>query len=68
MFSDNGANLIGEEKELCKVISDLDQNKIYKELAAKQIKWKFSLPASPFMNGAMEAIVKISKKALKTVV
>ena len=46
----------------------MNQNKIHKELAAKQIKWKFTLLASPWMNGAMEATVKIIKKALKTVV
>ena len=41
---------------------------MYKELEAKRIKWNFGPPASPWMNGAMEAIVKITKKALKTVV
>ena len=50
------------------VISESNQNKVYKGLAAKQIKWDFGPPASAWMNGAMEAIVKITKKAVKTVV
>ena len=61
-------NSIGGERELSEAISELDQNKIYKELTAKRIKWNFSTPASPWMNGAMEAIAKITKKVLKTVV
>ena len=61
-------NSIGGERELSEAISELDQNKIYKELTAKRIKWNFSTTASPWMNGAMEAIAKITKKVLKTVV
>ena len=68
IFSDNETNFIGGVRELHETISELDQNKIYKELAAKRIKWNFSPPASPKMNEAMEAVVKITKIALKTVV
>ena len=60
IFSDNGTNFISGERELHKAISELDQNKIYKELVTKRIKWNFSPLASPKMNEAMEAIVKIT--------
>ena len=68
IFSDNGTNVIGGERELRGAISEIDQNKIYIELKTKRIKWNFSPPASPWMNGTMEAIFKITKKAPKTVV
>ena len=47
IFSDNGTNFTGGEREQRKTISELNQNKVYKELAAKRIKWNFSRPASP---------------------
>ena len=67
-YQQNGANFIGGETELRETISEINQNKIYKELAAKQITLKFTPLASPWMDGAVEAIVKIIKKALKTFV
>ena len=39
IFSNNGTNFIGGERELREAITELYQNKIYKELATKQIKW-----------------------------
>ena len=35
---------------------------------SKRIQWNFSPPTSPQMNGAIEAIVKNTTKALKTVI
>ena len=37
------------------------------ELTPQKINWHFSLPVSPWMNSAMEAIVKITKKHLNTI-
>ena len=66
--SDNGKNFEGGERELREAIEKLDQTKIEKELIAKRIKWNFAPPLTPWMNGAMEAIVKITKRALRTVI
>ena len=38
-----------------------------KELAPQKINQNFSPPVSPWMNGAMETIVKITKKHLYTI-
>ena len=67
MISDNGTNFISGQSELQEEISELEQNKIYKELATKRVKWILSPSASPWMNEAMDAIVRITRKALKTV-
>ena len=62
IFSDNGTNFIGGERELRDAISELDQNKIYKELTAKRIKWNFSPPASLWMKGRWKLLLRSQKK------
>ena len=64
IFSDNGSNFIGAQRELAKSLKGLAQDRIEAELTAQKINWNFSPPVSPWMNGAMEAIVKPSKKHL----
>ena len=45
----------------------LNQKRIQKELIAKKIEWIFSPPLSPWMNGAVEAVVKLTKRRLKAI-
>ena len=45
----------------------LNQKRIHNQLIAKKIEWIFSPPLSPWMNGAVEAVVKFSKRRLKAV-
>ena len=45
----------------------LNQKRIQKELIAKKIEWIFSPPLSPWMNGAIEAVVKLTKRRLKAI-
>ena len=54
-------------KALAKPLKSLDQDRIEAELTPQKINWNFSPPVSPWMNGAMEAIVKITKKHLNTI-
>ena len=46
----------------------LDQHKIRDELDHKRIQWMFNPPSSPWIGGCMEAMVKLTKRALKTIV
>ena len=66
--SDNGSNFVGAERELSTALQKLDQNRIRNDLSKRDIEWKFNPPASPWMGGAWESLVKSTKKALKTVV
>ena len=66
--SDNGTNFVGAEKELAQALKELNQSKITEELSNHEIEWNFNPPASPWMGGAMESMVKVTKKALKTIV
>ncbi|XP_059084400.1 uncharacterized protein LOC131881532 [Tigriopus californicus] len=42
--SDNGTNFVGAERELKKVLEDLDHKVVSKELGIKNIKWIFNPP------------------------
>ena len=67
MYSDNGSNFKGAEKELGDLFSKTDFNKVSKTLTNYNINWKFIPPLSPWMGGAWESIVKLTKRALRIV-
>ncbi|XP_057310467.1 uncharacterized protein LOC130648433 [Hydractinia symbiolongicarpus] len=66
--SDKGTNFVGADRELRELVTNLNETKLRKELTKNSIKWKFNPPFSPWMNGAMESMVKITKRALKATV
>ena len=68
IWSDSGSNFIGAERELKDALSKLDQKKIINELDGSWKQWMFNPPKSPWMGGAMEALVKITKGCFKAVV
>ena len=45
----------------------LNQKRIHNELIAEKIEWIFSPPLSPWINGAVEAVVKLTKRRLKAI-
>ena len=65
--SDNGKNFVGAQRELGHALKMLNQKRIQKELIAKKIEWIFSPPLSPWMNGAVETVVKLTKRRLKAI-
>ena len=67
IWSDNGSNFVGAKRELREVLKTLDRSKICNHLNNRSIQWKFIPPASPWVGGAWEALVKITKKALRSV-
>ncbi|XP_057299494.1 uncharacterized protein LOC130630114 [Hydractinia symbiolongicarpus] len=66
--SDNGTNFVGANRELRELVTNLNETKLRKKLTENSIEWKFNPPFSPWMNGAMESMVKITKRALKAIV
>jgi transposase InsO family protein len=67
LYSDNGTNFHGAERELRESLADLDQTKIHDVMTAKGIEWHFIPPGSPHMGGAWERMVQSVKKALYAV-
>ena len=61
MFSDNGINFIGAEREMHELVKQLDQEKINKSTANKRIKWQFNPPAAPHFGGIHESMIKPAK-------
>ena len=67
MYSDNGSNFRGAEKELRDLLSKIDFYKISKTLTNHNINWKFVPSLSPWMGGAWKSIIKLTKKTLRIV-
>ena len=53
IYSDNGSNFIGTERELRHGLANLDQVKVENFLAPQMIQWHFNPPYTPHMGGSM---------------
>ena len=65
--SDNDKNFVRAQRELSHALQTLNQKRIHNELIAKKIEWIFIPPLSPWMNGAVAAVVKLTKGRLKAI-
>ena len=68
MFSDNGTNFVGGERELRESLQEFDQARISDELSQDHIKWTFMPPGASHMGGAWERLVGSVKRALKVTI
>lgn len=66
MWSDNGTNLKGADKELQLHIKTLDQSIIQQEMSVKGIRWHFIPPLSPHMGGSWERMIGLVKTSIKS--
>jgi len=68
IFSDNGTQLVSASNELREAVSSLDKEGIknfgYEHLA----EWSFSPADAPWYNGAVEALVKSTKRGLNAMI
>ncbi|KAA5552963.1 transposase family protein, partial [Pseudomonas aeruginosa] len=60
IWSDNGTNLRGADKELRQAMDKATEH----EASLKLIQWRFIPPGAPFMGGAWERMVRAVKAAL----
>ncbi|XP_025201851.1 uncharacterized protein LOC112599258 [Melanaphis sacchari] len=63
IYSDNGTNFVGVQRELANYIKDADSN-----IAQDGIQWHFNPPAAPHFGGIWESAVKSAKHHLTRVV
>ncbi|XP_029159724.1 uncharacterized protein LOC114931739, partial [Nylanderia fulva] len=69
IYSDNGTNFIGADKELRNAFRVIIQDPILKsQIANDRITWHFNPPAAPHFGGVWEANVKNVKYHLKRVI
>ena len=65
IWSDNGTNFIGLEKELRESVKKWNNVNIAAELAHKGIKWRFNPPSAPHQGGIWEKLIRILKRVLR---
>ena len=64
MYSDNGTNLVGGERELREAILRWNQVQIHELLLQKEIKWFFNPPAASHHGGSWERCIRTTRKIL----
>ncbi|XP_068674630.1 uncharacterized protein [Montipora foliosa] len=75
IWSDNGTNFTGAEKELSRSIQDLDDGTIRRELHRNETdwyrcavpEWQFQPPTASHMSGVWERLIRSVRKAMKGV-
>ena len=64
IWSDNGTNLVGAEKELREQLKLLEADKVSHCLLEKQIDWHFNPPAASHFGGIWERMIKMVRRVL----
>ena len=67
LWSDNGTNFTGAEKELSACFKALNQRTIASKMSQKGIKWNFNPPSSPHHGGSWERMVRSVKRTFYAV-
>jgi hypothetical protein len=65
MWSDNGTNFVGAEKELRASVKQLNDGVVEEALKSHGIVWHFQPPTASHMSGVWERLVGVVKKHLK---
>ena len=76
IWSDNGTNFTGAEKELRQSICNWKKETIQNEMRSKEIeweicaisKWRFQPPAASHMSGVWERLIRIVRRSMKAVI
>ncbi|XP_054726309.1 uncharacterized protein LOC129236117 [Anastrepha obliqua] len=67
IWSDNGTNFKGAERELKSAFTLVDQNRLTRTFTSAATNWHFIPPASPHMGGAWERLVRSVKDVLQQI-
>jgi len=76
IWSDNGTNFCGAERELRQSVKDLDEEKIKKNLHNYDVewysnplpRWRFQPPTASHMSGVWERLIRSTRKAMRAVI
>ena len=68
VFSDRGTQLVAASKELKEAIREINWGALQEYGVQHKLEWSFAPGDAPWMNGATEALVKSTKKALNAAV
>ena len=67
MYSDNGSNFVGAEREITTAIEDWNQKQIQDELLQKGCQWVFQPPRASHASGVWERLIRSTRTALKVI-
>ncbi|KAF4514244.1 UNVERIFIED_CONTAM: hypothetical protein B566_EDAN019533 [Ephemera danica] len=68
IFSDNGSNFVGAERELKRVLNSLEHRKIANNLLVRNIEWNFNPPSASHRGGIWERVIRSVKRVLASLV
>jgi len=64
LYSDNGTNFVGAEKERRVSLIEWNQNVLHKQLCQRGVRWQFNPPLASHMGGIWERVIRSVKKIL----
>ena len=67
IYSDNGSNFVGAEREITTAIEDWNQKQIQDELLQKGCQWVFQPPRASHASGVWERLIRSTRTALKAI-
>ncbi|XP_056099696.1 uncharacterized protein LOC130078198 [Rhinichthys klamathensis goyatoka] len=67
LWSDNGTNFVGAERELKEALVKLDQDTINSFLAQVEINWTFNTPTASHFGGVWERMIRLVRRVLNSV-
>lgn len=67
IYSDNGTNFVGAEREIREAIEHWNQEQISTELLQKGVQWVFQPPKASHASGVWERLIRSTRKALKAI-
>ena len=67
IYSDNGTNFVGADKELRKALEDWNQHRIAACLQQKEIDWHFNTPTASHFGGVWERLIRSVRKVLGSI-
>ncbi|KAL9984439.1 hypothetical protein ACROYT_G006730 [Oculina patagonica] len=68
IYSDNGTNFTGAERELREALGRLDQTKVYNHLRIGDVQWSFNPPEASHQGGIWERMIRSVRKILAALV
>lgn len=66
LYSDNGTNFTGAERELKVALASMEQGHMQREAARMSITWKFNPPAASHMGGCWERLIRTTRGVLSS--
>ena len=66
LWSDNGTNFVGANKELKRALAEMDHGTIQSRMCHYGIDWKFNPPTASNMGGAWERMIRTVRKVLSS--